>query len=243
MSTNLDFNQVIQRAYDEAANRIRVDAELTASIIAPPGLEVSIQAADDNIAIRNSTNNDELFINPDGSINVVATITGSAGGTSEIDKATFTYGTTQYTPIGGAYQDTSPTLTAGQGGVARLTEYRALHTNLRDSSGVEFGTSGNPFNVANVTNVISSTAVLTQVSASTSSQTILASNPARKGFILFNNSTSNCYVAFAATASSAAFTIFLNGSMTYQNEAIIYTGDISAIWVSATGELQITELT
>lgn len=68
--SNLDFSQIIQKAYDEVQNRLRVDAEISASIIAPPGLEVSIAAADDNIAIRNSTNSNELLINSDGSINV-----------------------------------------------------------------------------------------------------------------------------------------------------------------------------
>lgn len=53
------------------------------------------------------------------------------------DKTSFTYGTTAELPIGGVYQDTSPTLTAGTTGAARLTQYRAFHFNLRDSSGNE----------------------------------------------------------------------------------------------------------
>lgn len=73
--SDLDANQCIQGAYDDATGRLRVDAELTASIIAPPGLEVSISAIDDNIAIRNSNNNNELLINPDGSINVNTSVT------------------------------------------------------------------------------------------------------------------------------------------------------------------------
>ena len=66
--SDLDFSQCIQGAYDASVGRLRVDAEITASIIAPPGLEVSISAVDDNIAIRNSNNNNELLINSDGSI-------------------------------------------------------------------------------------------------------------------------------------------------------------------------------
>ena len=68
--SDLDFGQCIQGAYDDAKGRLRVDAEITASIIAPPGLEVSISSVDDNIAIRNSNNTNELLINPDGSIKV-----------------------------------------------------------------------------------------------------------------------------------------------------------------------------
>lgn len=67
--SDLDQQQIIQRAFDESKDRLRVDAEISASIIAPPGLEVSISATDDNIAIRNSNNSNELEINSDGSIN------------------------------------------------------------------------------------------------------------------------------------------------------------------------------
>lgn len=67
--SRLDHQQCIQGSFDEITGRLRVDAQISASIIAPPGLEVSIAAADDNIAIRNSNNNNELLINSDGSIN------------------------------------------------------------------------------------------------------------------------------------------------------------------------------
>ncbi len=62
-------------------------------------------------------------------------IVGGSLGTA--DEATFTYGTTQFQPVGGVYQDTSPTLTAGQTGAVRLTQYRGQHINLRTSGGVE----------------------------------------------------------------------------------------------------------
>jgi hypothetical protein len=57
--------------------------------------------------------------------------------TGVADKTAFTYGTTTFTNSGGVYQDTSPTLTAGQQGIVRLTSYRAFHSNLRDNSGNE----------------------------------------------------------------------------------------------------------
>lgn len=68
--SQLDHQQCIQGSFDEDTGRLRVDATLSATIIPPPGLEVSISASDDNIAIRNSNNNNELLINSDGSINV-----------------------------------------------------------------------------------------------------------------------------------------------------------------------------
>lgn len=97
-------------------------------------------------------------------------------------------------------------------------------------------------NVANVTSVIATSATLSNITSSTSSQTVLASNSSRKGFLLFNDSTQNCFVAFAATATTSAFTMLLIPGMTYQNEAIIYTGVMSAIWSSANGFLRVTEL-
>lgn len=55
MSSHLDQQQILQALYDEASNRLRVDAELTASIIAPPGLEVAISDIDDSIKIGNGS--------------------------------------------------------------------------------------------------------------------------------------------------------------------------------------------
>lgn len=65
--TQLDADQVLQRSFDESADRLRVDASVTATIAGP--FDVSIEADADNIAIRNSTNSNELLINADGSIN------------------------------------------------------------------------------------------------------------------------------------------------------------------------------
>lgn len=69
MSSDLDQQQIIQQLYDETQNRLRVDCQLTSSIITPPGLEVAISSVDDNIAIRNTGNGNELLINANGSIN------------------------------------------------------------------------------------------------------------------------------------------------------------------------------
>ena len=98
-------------------------------------------------------------------------------------------------------------------------------------------------NFNQTTTVIANNATLSNITSSTSSQLIFSSSVNRKGFIFYNDSTSNCYIAFASTASSSAFTILLNSGMTYQNEAIIYTGSISVVWATANGFLRVTELT
>lgn len=100
IGTKLDANQVLKQAYDEPANRIRVDAIVSASIgsvtiidsdgdeldVNPDGsinvaittpIAVEIDAADgDNIAVHDS-DGDELEINTDGSINVQFTLPGT----------------------------------------------------------------------------------------------------------------------------------------------------------------------
>lgn len=64
-NTKLDANQVLIRSYDETENRLRVDAEVTATI---GSVDVVIDSASgDNIAISDGTHT--LEINPDGSIN------------------------------------------------------------------------------------------------------------------------------------------------------------------------------
>lgn len=67
LNTKLDANQVLMRSYDEVNNRLRVDAQVTATIGA---VDVIIDAASgDNIKISDGV--DTLLINSDGSINVV----------------------------------------------------------------------------------------------------------------------------------------------------------------------------
>jgi len=94
-------------------------------------------------------NPSELYCAEVSSINALktdATITSTVG--SYIDKDGFTYGSDKFNPTGGIYQDTSPGLTTGTVGVSRMTANRALHVNLRDSSGTEFATINNPLIIA-----------------------------------------------------------------------------------------------
>jgi hypothetical protein len=66
--TNLDQNQILQRAFEENEDRLRVDAEVTATI---GTIECIINAASgDNIAITNQDGTNPLQMEPDGSITV-----------------------------------------------------------------------------------------------------------------------------------------------------------------------------
>lgn len=95
------------------------------------------------VKLRGGTDN-TVVGNVADSIKVNVTNSFAAG---VADKTTFTYGTSIVSAVGGAYQDTSPSLTAGQQGVARLTQNRAIHLNLRNDSGTEIGTTANPVSV------------------------------------------------------------------------------------------------
>jgi hypothetical protein len=88
----------------------------------------------------------------------------------------------------------------------------------------------------------SSTAILTSVASSATSVTLLAANANRKGFILYNNSSKTCNVAFATTASLAAFTVAIPAMSVFESESL-YTGVISGIWTAANGSMEVTELT
>lgn len=82
---------------------------------------------------------------------------------------------------------------------------------------------------------------VTSVAASASSVTLLASNGARLGATVYNDSTSDLYIKFGATASTSSYTVAL-GSFDYYEVPFGYTGVIDAIWISATGNARITEV-
>lgn len=83
-------------------------------------------------------------------------------------------------------------------------------------------------------------AIVSNVSASASSVTILAANDDRLGATLYNDSTSACYVKFAATASSTSFSVAM-GPGSYLEVPYQHRGIIDGVWVTATGAMRVTE--
>lgn len=87
-------------------------------------------------------------------------------------------------------------------------------------------------------------AALTQLARSNTSAVALASNASRKGMIFVNDSGAVCYLAFAATATSSAYSVRLQANSVYESLLGGYTGVVSAIWGSnGAGNLVITEIT
>lgn len=90
----------------------------------------------------------------------------------------------------------------------------------------------------------STTATLANVSSSASNVTLRAANTARLGLMMYNDSTSSCYVKFGATASATSFTVFLGPTAYYELPGPhVYNGIVDGIWVSANGNMRVSELT
>lgn len=90
------------------------------------------------------------------------------------------------------------------------------------------------------TGVASST--VTAVPSSATNVTLLAANPDRKLFLLFNDSTQICFVKFGATATSGSYTVKMAAGSLYESFLPVYTGRIDAIWASANGNMLVTEV-
>jgi hypothetical protein len=87
-----------------------------------------------------------------------------------------------------------------------------------------------------------SSATLSSVASSASSVALLASNSARRGMLVFNDSTAVLFLAYAATATTSAYTVQITPNGYWEMPKPIYPGAISGIWASANGNLRITEL-
>lgn len=88
---------------------------------------------------------------------------------------------------------------------------------------------------------ILTTATLTNVSASASSVTLKAANTSRGKLVIVNDSPSDLYVKYGATASATSYTYKLGPGDTLTE--LHYTGIVDGIWVTATGNARVTEIT
>ena len=129
-------------------------------------------------------------------------------------------------------------------GLNLLSTSNALNTFLTNSS-IPVTQSTSPWLISgtvSTTPLTASSATITNVSTvSGDSVTLLNSNSSRKGLILYNQSAGfTCYVAFASTASSTAFTFQLGQGSSYHMDSTIYQGPISAY--CSTGTILVTEM-
>ena len=91
----------------------------------------------------------------------------------------------------------------------------------------------------------SSTGTPTSVAGSASAVALLASNTARKGAYIYNDSAATLYIglfAHATLTTSVYTTQVPPGNLYEMPTSPVYTGEISGIWSSATGNARITEM-
>jgi hypothetical protein len=88
------------------------------------------------------------------------------------------------------------------------------------------------------------TPVITRVAASATNTNLLAVNSSRRDAILYNDSTAKVRVKYGSVAASTDFTFILDAgqAVALSNFGVVYTGAIDAIWESAAGAMQVTEL-
>lgn len=108
-------------------------------------------------------------------------------------------------------------------------------------SGVDrpFGSFGNPLStqVANATS-----AATTRAATSTTVATLKASNSSRKGLTVYNESTAILHIKLGTAASVTDYTYAAPPSGYYE-VPFNYTGAVSAVLASGTGNAQVSELT
>lgn len=87
------------------------------------------------------------------------------------------------------------------------------------------------------------TGTLSTVAASVSSGTLLAANPLRVGFSVYNDSVSETlYMALASGASLTSFTLKVAPSGYYESPiGFTYIGIVTGVWSAAIGNARITE--
>ena len=115
-----------------------------------------------------------------------------------------------------------------------LGDVRANVTAMVDSAGVQ---------LSGFDSTRPATAKLTSVTGSAVSVTILAANAARRQFLVVNESTKSLYLAFAATASTTAYTVHVASQNLYVSPLNTYTGIITGIWTAANGNARVTDIT
>jgi hypothetical protein len=87
------------------------------------------------------------------------------------------------------------------------------------------------------------TGAITSVASSITSVSLAAANANRKGMILYNDSASMAYVAFASSATTALYTVKMAPRGYFEMGLPIYRGAMSVIWDTADGSMKATEIT
>ena len=192
----------------------------TTALIVPSGTnrrEVMLGFACRSIVVQNVTRNQFLFC-PELAIYLTSGSTYLAAYNlqSGMEKITLEWHTALFDP-------TPPTPYPNE--YATLWLYDEWVPPVAGSSGGGGGSGGN----------------VSSVASSATSVTLLASNAARKGATIYNESTAILYLKLGATASLTSYSAQLVAGAYYELP-FAYTGIIDGIWASANGNARITEI-
>lgn len=125
-------------------------------------------------------------------------------------------------------------------GISDVSGAKSLNVSVKGPSTV----TGSVSVSGSVSIAPATTATLTSLPRAATTALALAANPLRKGFVLFNDTTVNCFITFGATATTTAWTTRIPGGSVYEKEDTSYTGPVSVIWANAgAGTLKVTDLT
>lgn len=162
-----------------------------------------------------------------------------------------------YHPADGAYDPVSHTTVAVQAGTVATdgtngTQYAPLDVSVSNvnnngqatmsgSAPVVIASDQSPVAISQPT-VTAGT--ITSVAATTTASTqLLASNPIRKGMMIYNESSAVLYLAFNSTCTTTFYTVQIPASGFFEMPtAPVYTGIITGVWSAANGSARITEL-
>lgn len=182
-----------------------------------------------------------LLVADDGTLQTAVSGAGS-GGTSSVDESTYTPASSAGTAVMVARDDTgTDTLAEDKVGIVRGTEYRAMHTNLRTSGGVEITNTGGALDV-NIASGSSSGTEYTEDAAAAANPTGTAQILVRQDTPATLTTTDGDNVTQRGTNYGAAYTQILTSTGSFIDSfggGTQYTeGDVDA---SITGTASLME--
>jgi hypothetical protein len=203
------------------------------------------------------------MLNTDAAGNLKVSVTGAgSGGTSSVDESNFAEGVTAGTGIMGAFNDALAALSSGKMALARLTAYRAVHSNLRNNSGSEVGTLAAPLRTdptgttvqpvsgsLTLTPQTSSTCTTSQITVGTTATSLLAANSSRKKFKLQNQSQQAVKILYGTgiTGTNYGEALAANGNVADGSSRVIeddvWLGAVQAIVPSGSALVTVEEFT
>lgn len=207
----------------------------------------------DTAAVKTDTDGDYSQISVDSSGRVGIS---DLGGSITVDGSVTVSGTVSVSNMNIQHTEDTPVVSgdighlvlamrhdAGTGTVDADGDYSALHVNGFGQLKVDVG--GQTINIGSLPSNTQAfpNAAITNVAASATSVTLLASNANRRKVYLTNESLSVARIAFGSAASATNYTIVLLANQTYVIEYPCYTGAMNVIWDTAVGTMRTTEVT